>query len=61
MRNHVSPIRDRAALADSKMQVRSREDIFIIKEVEDMYIDLANRIEEISNDIQKISKYISRL
>jgi phosphate:Na+ symporter len=43
------------------MQDDSKENIMNIQEAEDMYIDLMSRIEEISNDIYKISKYISRL
>jgi phosphate:Na+ symporter len=42
-------------------QDKSEENIMNIQETEDMYIDLMNRIEEISNDIYKISKYISKL
>ena len=42
-------------------QDKSNENIMNIQETEDMYIDLMNRIEEISNDIYKISKYISKL
>jgi len=43
------------------MQDESKENIMNVQEAEDMYIDLMNRIEEISNDIYKISKYISQL
>jgi Na+/phosphate symporter len=42
-------------------QDNSKENIVNIQEAEDMYIDLMNRIEEISNDIYKISKYISKM
>ena len=42
-------------------QDHSSENILNVHETEDMYIDLMNRIEEISNDIYKISKYISKL
>lgn len=40
---------------------KNNDEIMNIQETEDMYIDLMNRIEEISNDIYKISKYISQL